>query len=73
MCTGMTSYHQPDGWISVNDRLPSKVGEVLVFKKITGYFVTFWDGKSWIDFPFNDFEVTHWQELPEPPRMEDEE
>lgn len=22
MCTGMTSYHQPDGWISVNDRLP---------------------------------------------------
>lgn len=22
MCTGMTSYHRPDGWISVKDRLP---------------------------------------------------
>lgn len=22
MCTGMTSFNQPDGWISVKDRLP---------------------------------------------------
>jgi hypothetical protein len=38
MCTGMTSFNRPDGWISVNDRLPDCNGKYLV-----AYHPAYWD------------------------------
>lgn len=73
MCTGMTSYHQPDGWISVKDRLPDTDREVLVYDLDFGYFVLSYIGMKWEGLPFFHPNVTHWQELPDPPRMEDTE
>ena len=66
-------------WISVKDRLPEKEGEYLAF----GYSAS--DAARWIvvmydprdecwyelssDWDWTD-DVTHWQELPEPPKEE---
>lgn len=73
MCTGMTSFNQPDGWISVKDRLPDSDKEVLAFEKYFGCFVSTFVNSHWTDCPFNDPEITHWRELPDPPRMEKKE
>ncbi len=71
MCTGMTSFNQPDGWISVQDRLPDDGKELLVYEKYFGYFVAAYNDGYWTNFLFNNPEVTHWRELPDPPRMEE--
>lgn len=84
MCTGMTSFNRPDGWISAKDRLPDCNGQYLV-----AYHPVCWDDvrynevcvdidsyralktpgrKSWAHNKYRL--VTHWQPLPEPPRME---
>jgi hypothetical protein len=39
MCTGMTNFNQPDGWISVKDRLPDTDREVLIYDLNLGCFV----------------------------------
>lgn len=70
MCTGMTSYHRPDGWISVKDRLPDTDREVLVYDLDFGCFVLSCRGMEWEDIPVFHPHVTHWRELPDPPRME---
>lgn len=70
MCTGMTSFNQPDGWISVKDRLPDTDREVLVYDLDFGCFVLSCRGMEWEDLPFFHPHVTHWRELPDPPRME---
>lgn len=72
MCTGMTSFNQPDGWISVKDRLPDTDREVLVYDLHLGCFVLSCRGMEWADLPVFDLHVTHWRELPDPPRMEGE-
>ena len=68
------------GWISVKDRLPDqellehmkryqeKSVEVLVMIK-GGKIATAltWDGNSFSDGIHNEYEVTHWMPLPEPP------
>lgn len=77
MCTGMTSYHRPDGWISVRDRLPETMEKVLVYDDDVGIAVGFFahHTASWFVFNFLDEgkkpTVTHWRELPDPPRMEE--
>jgi hypothetical protein len=69
-----------NGWISVKDRMPKKEGEYLAF----GYSAS--DAARWIvvmydprdecwyelssDWDWTD-DVTHWQELPEPPKEEE--
>lgn len=31
MCTGMTSFNRPDGWISVKDNLPDTIRPVIIY------------------------------------------
>lgn len=59
-------------WISVTDRLPQKMEDVLA-----------WDGKSmricWFDWGFDEWcsyndraeGITYWMPLPEPPKEEE--
>lgn len=63
----------PSGWISVKDRLPDTDREVLVYDLDFGCFVLSCRGMEWEDLPFFHPHVTHWRELPDPPRMEDTE
>lgn len=70
MCTGMTSYHQPDGWISVNDRLPDTSRYVIACSDLGTVSECWyhWD-KHWIRLGHIVGEnITHWRELPDPPR-----
>ncbi len=75
MCTGMTHYNRPDAWINADYEQPNTARRVLVFAKdagiLVGFFVDGW-GVYGVDDDFEP-EVTHWRELPEPPKMEDEE
>lgn len=75
MCTGMTSFNQPDGWISVKDRLPDTSRYVMGC--FGGYVFECWYhtvDKHWIRHGIVIVEnVTHWRELPDPPKMEETE
>lgn len=83
MCTGMTSFNQPDGWISVKDRLPEDGKYVLCwyeYFRYAGYnrmFKTYGIGYqyngSWGGEVSNGTKakVLAWRELPDPPRMEE--
>ena len=73
-------------WISVKDRLPKLRQEVLVWYD-NGYEVAYLqkfeppklqypqfnnvEMFEWCFGDFEDFDVTHWQELPEPPKEEE--
>ncbi len=69
-----------NGWISVKDRLPEKEGEYLAFgysaSDAARWIVVMYDPKDecWYelssDWDWTD-DVTHWQELPEPPKEEE--
>lgn len=78
----MNSPEKPDGWISVNDRLPREGEEVLVFgcllnaPKLLGVrhrvlgdqdWKYTWQGDGYI---FNQDYVTHWMPLPKAPKEE---
>lgn len=70
MCTGMISFNRTDGWISVKDRLPDTDREMLVYDLDFGCSVLSCIGREREDLPFFLPHVTHWRELPDPPRME---
>lgn len=68
------------GWISVKDRLPDqelleywkrysqRSVEVLVMIEGASHSTTLtWDGNRFSDDCHNEYEVTHWMPLPEPP------
>lgn len=64
----------PNGWISVNDRLPDTSRYVIICLE-TGDMHCGWYGPNlqiWFDENATKIEsVTHWRELPDPPRMEE--
>ena len=74
-----------DGWISIKDRLPERIGldddmteYVLVcetapsgnkYVSVCGYEATGWS--DWDNFgTINPKNITHWMPLPEPPKEE---
>ena len=63
---------QPE-WISVEERLPDRVGKYLVFtfdRRV--YLCDFIDHYCDGDFQFDDYRVTHWMPLPMPPKGDEE-
>lgn len=73
MCTGMTSYHQ-HGWISVRDRLPDTGLDVIICTKWGDVHCGWYNPELqvWLDIDGTTIKhVTHWRELPDPPRMEE--
>lgn len=62
------------GWISVDDELPAKYEDVLVWNGCNisvSAIETFHENGGWIT-AFEDEEVTHWQPLPQPPKANQE-
>lgn len=65
---------EPDGWISVRDRLPNTPNQVLIYDVKRGistgfYCVQYLD--EWFSYELDQPVVTHWQPLPDPPRSEE--
>lgn len=64
-------------WISVNDRLPDKYVNVLVYTECKDIFTaaaveTGAESIKWEDdYGYLDDDVTHWMPLPEPPKRDD--
>lgn len=68
-----------NGWISVKDRVPEKEGEYLAFgysaSNAARWVVVMYDPRDecWYelssDWDWTD-DITHWQELPKPPKEE---
>ena len=50
-------------WISVKDRLPDVGKFVLIYNEINGVRLDYHDGAT-----FGYYDVTHWMQLPEPPK-----
>lgn len=64
----------PDGWISVKDRLPDTSRDVIACSDLGDVFECWYRivDKHWIRHGIAIVEdVTHWRELPDPPRMEE--
>lgn len=64
-------------WIAVGDRLPDEYDCVLIWRAgipvAVGPIIAFWTGKKWAaDVTRDNFVVTHWQPLPEPPSSKSE-
>lgn len=64
---------EPSGWISVNDRLPNINGEMLVYDRVLGFLVLSCSVAEWAELQSLHPRITHWRELPAPPRMEEKE
>lgn len=76
MCTGMTSFNQPDGWISVKDRMPDTMRTVIIYTKWGGARCGWYNPELQVWFNLCGTRIkhaTHWRELPDPPRMEKKE
>ena len=60
----------PTKWISVKDRLPDCADTVLAVDRdgirATAYYVGYWHSGGELD----EYSVTHWMPLPEPPEGE---
>ncbi len=70
-----------DGWISVMDRLPDTDRNVIVYDYVVGVVIGYYGKRFNYKEPcrwylngvvVNSYEpkITHWRELPDPPRME---
>ena len=60
-------------WISVDERLPERIGKYLVFtvdRRI--YICDFIDHYCDGDAQFDDYKVTHWMPLPKAPKVKGE-
>ena len=84
---GSMIYTNLDPWISIKDKLPELGVSVLVYQfedKVNNGIYVAWIEKlgiedkpiwqySWCCGCFVPREVTHWRDLPEPPRKQDNE
>lgn len=62
-------------WVSVKDRLPNVMENVLVYWKNTSqgkeyYETTYYDGYDWFTLRKPWIEVIAWMPIPEPPKEE---
>ena len=61
-------------WVKVETGLPEPYQSVLIWHfdvpNFVGPIIAFWDGKKWgaDTARGDDFKVSHWMPLPEPPR-----
>jgi len=57
------------GWVSVDERNPTKLEEYLVWREHAGFGLSFYfpDKGTW-HWPG----VTHWMEIPQPPKAKEE-
>lgn len=65
---------EPDGWISVKDNLPDAVRTVIIYTKCGDVRYGWYNPKLQVWFDIYGIaikSVTHWRELPDPPRMEE--
>lgn len=58
-----------NGWISVENKLPSEEGEYLIYKENDPIEVKYYDLKQWGYYHSADEPPTHWMPLPEPPKF----
>lgn len=66
----------PEDWISVKDNLPDTVRDVIIYTKWGGVRCGWYNPELqvWLDLYGTTIRpVTHWRELPDPPRMKGEE
>lgn len=64
----------PSGWISINESLPDSCRDVIVCLETREVYCGWYAPSSriWNDMRGTEIEsVTHWRELPDPPRMEE--
>lgn len=64
---------EPDGWISVKDNLPDTIRTVIMYTEWGGVCCGWYNPELqvWLDLYGTSIRpVTHWRELPDPPRME---
>lgn len=62
---------EPDGWINVSDRLPNSYKDVIVCSETREVYCGWYAPVSriWHNMDGAEIEsVTHWRELPDPPR-----
>lgn len=50
-------------WIPVTERLPDAGKDVIIYSKIDGVCVDYYDGDM-----FGYWDVTHWMPMPKPPK-----
>lgn len=69
--------HHPN-WISVEDELPPKNGKTQQSISVwatdgltSGEFRYNFDTQTWTDMWGDSFDITHWIQLPQPPRKEE--
>lgn len=69
-------------WMSVKDKLPSTATEVLIYDDCNEIWIAVFGKSCWdVKNPsceccydaWEEHEVTHWMELPEPPKSSEEE
>jgi hypothetical protein len=58
-------------WISVKDRLPENLDEVVIYVSDYGIDIAFYSNQSFFDYNSDGIlSVTHWMPLPKPPKIE---
>lgn len=61
-------------WIKTEERYPHTTRRVLGFSERYGYVLCFYSNYKWHDiFTYGEYtDIYHWQELPTPPKPEEE-